>query len=339
MNFDNPVLAEGWDVNKEKDYASVLFKKDENYYIGILKDKKIFKDIERKNEFLADENEKFYSKIIYKQIPDPAKLISSKQINPQNPPKEIKDFLEKKKKDKKSLSKKEIINFIDYCQNDFLKNYSCLKDSNNNPYFNFKFKSPASYENLTEFFDDVKQQAYRILFIDIKESYINKLVSEDKLYLFQIYNKDFSPYSKGNPNLHTLYWKALFDDFNLKNVIYKLNGGAEIFYREKSIDYPPEIMKQGHHKELLKSKFNYPIIKDKRYTLDKFMLHVPITLNFNSGSSNSNINVKVLEFLKNNPDVNIIGIDRGERHLLYISVINQKGMYYLMKMENLFSIH
>ena len=58
---------------------------------------------------------------------------------------------------------------------------------------------------------------------------------EGKMYLFQIYNKDFSEYSKGTPNMHTLYWKALFDERNLKDVVYKLNGQAEMFFREKSI--------------------------------------------------------------------------------------------------------
>ena len=56
------------------------------------------------------------------------------------------------------------------------------------------------------------------------------------MYLFQIYNKDFSDYSKGTPNMHTLYWKALFDERNLADVVYKLNGEAEMFYRKKSIN-------------------------------------------------------------------------------------------------------
>lgn len=36
--------------------------------------------------------------------------------------------------------------------------------------------------------------------------------------------------------MHTLYWKALFDERNLADVVYKLNGQAEMFYRKKSIN-------------------------------------------------------------------------------------------------------
>jgi len=51
---------------------------------------------------------------------------------------------------------------------------------------------------------------------------------------------------------------------------------------------------------------------------------VPITLNFKA-KGNDYINQDVLDYLKNNPNVNIIGLDRGERHLIYLTLINPKG--------------
>jgi len=71
------------------------------------------------------------------------------------------------------------------------------------------------------------------------------------------------------------------------------------------------------------------LIKDKRYSENKLLFHVPITLNFKPKYNKLNatqfnqFTLKKLRENKNN--INIIGIDRGERHLLYISVINQKG--------------
>ena len=65
--------------------------------------------------------------------------------------------------------------------------------------------------------------------------YINNKIDSGEIYLFQIYSKDFSEYSKGTPNMHTLYFKMLFDERNLANVVYKLNGEAEMFYRFPSI--------------------------------------------------------------------------------------------------------
>ena len=70
--------------------------------------------------------------------------------------------------------------------------------------------------------------------------------------------------------------------------------------------------------------FEYDLIKDRRYTVDKFMFHVPITMNFKSVGS-ENINQQVREYLQQADDTHIIGIDRGERHLLYLVVIDMQG--------------
>ena len=151
------------------------------------------------------------------------------------------------------------------------------------------------------------------------------------MYLFQIYNKDFSNYSKGTPNMHTLYWKALFDERNLADVVYKLNGQAEMFYRKKSIDYTHPthpanhpILNKNKDNKKKESLFEYDLIKDRRYTVDKFLFHVPITMNFKSVGS-ENINQQVREYLQQADDTHIIGIDRGERHLLYLVVIDMQG--------------
>ena len=67
---------------------------------------------------------------------------------------------------------------------------------------------------------------------------VEELVEKNKLFLFKIYNKDSSDYSKGKPNLHTLYWKELFSEENIANPLFKLNGNAELFYRPQIIDNP-----------------------------------------------------------------------------------------------------
>lgn len=51
---------------------------------------------------------------------------------------------------------------------------------------------------------------------------------------------------------------------------------------------------------------------------------VPITINFRN-LGEPNINRRAPGYLHRNPDVNIIGINRGERNLIYVVVINQKG--------------
>ncbi len=209
--------------------------------------------------------------------------------------------------------------WINFCR-DFLSSY--LSTS----IYDFQLKDNDSYSSLDEFYNELNSKTYRLSFDRIKTSYIQDKIAKGELYLFQIYNKDFSKnkQGKGKDNLHTTYWKMAFDEENLADTVVKLNGMAEVFYRPASVTWSEEKMKSGHHAEKLKGKFNYPIIKDKRFTEDKFFFHCPITLNAKAPSSPGRFNSKINEFLANNPDVNIIGIDRGEKHLLYYSVINQK---------------
>ncbi len=320
FNFQNSTLLDGWDVNKEPDNTAILFHKDGLYYLGVMdkKHNKSFKNIQN------SKSEKIYEKIDYKLLPGANKMLpkvffSKKNIDYYNPSQELLD------KYHAGYHKKGDDFDLDFCHEliDFFK--VSIQKHEDWKHFEYDFSPTKSYEDLSGFYREVEQQGYKITFKNIDEEYINSLVNDGKLYLFQIYNKDFSPYSKGTPNMHTMYWRALFDESNLANVVYKLNGQAEVFYRKKSIEYSDEKLKKGHHYEELKDKFDYPIIKDRRFAFDKFQFHVPITLNFKA-EGNENITPKTLEFIQSNAqDIKIIGIDRGERHLLYLSLIDNNG--------------
>lgn len=154
--------------------------------------------------------------------------------------------------------------------------------------------------------------------------------SENKtLYLFKICNKDLSfaetfdagkRKSRGTENLHTMYFKALFEEG--QNVLDL--GTAEIFYR-KGTDFMDEKHKKyGYHYEKLKDKFSYPIYKNRRYASDKFLLHISMILNYQQGKDVS-IDHQVRQFIHDGGIRHIIGIDRGERHLLYLSMIDLEG--------------
>ena len=181
--------------------------------------------------------------------------------------------------------------------------------------FGFKFSDTIDYESISDFYNEISKQAYQVAFSYVAEEEIEKAVKEGKLYLFQIYNKDFSEKSTGTPNLHTIYWKELFTEENLKTPIFKLNGEAEIFYRPASIENPfihkensILIRKKDKHGNSVQeeayreaiSKINngcsieelekefpnlifrkapHDIVKDKRYTQERISFHVPITMN------------------------------------------------------------
>jgi len=327
LNFENSTLLDGWDVNKEADNGSIIFRKDGLYYLGIMNKKhnKIFK------KTFESTTEPCFEKMEYKLLPGANKMLpkvffSNSRMAEFKPSNQLLENYRNdthKKGDKFNLSHcHELINFFK----------SSINKHEDWKQFGFQFSDTNRYEDLSGFYREVEHQGYKISFKSIPESYISQLVDEGKLYLFQIYNKDFSPNSKGTPNLHTLYWKMLFDTENLKNVVYKLNGQAEVFFRKKSIKDENIITHKANqainNKNELnlkkQSTFNYDIVKDKRYTVDKFQFHVPITMNFKARGLN-NINTEVNQWIQKSTDIHIIGIDRGERHLLYLTLIDNKG--------------
>jgi CRISPR-associated protein Cpf1 len=79
----------------------------------------------------------------------------------------------------------------------------------------------------------------------------------------------------------------------------------------------------------------HDIVKDKHFTENTYLFHCPITMNFKAkDKTNKEFNNHVLEFLSDKSDIKIIGLDRGERHLIYLSLINQKGEIEMQKTLN-----
>lgn len=327
LNFENSTLLDGWDVNKEADNAGMIFRKNGLYYLGIL-NKKYNKIFKREFEATAED---CFEKMEYKLLPGANKMLpkvffSNSRIDEFKPDARLLENYRNethKKGDKFNLT--HCHQLIDFFKASIQKH----EDWRN---FGFRFSDTRTYEDLSGFYREVEQQGYKITYKNIPEAYMMQMVDEGKLYLFQIYNKDFSPNSKGTPNMHTLYWKMLFDDDNLKDVVYKLNGQAEVFFRKSSITPENLIVHKAHQpinnkndeNEKKQSRFDYDIIKDRRFTVDKFQFHVPVTMNFKARGLN-NINTVVNEHLQKEQDIHIIGIDRGERHLLYLTMIDSKG--------------
>lgn len=326
LNFDNAQLLNGWDLNKESDNTCVILRKDGLYYLAIMNKKhnKVF----AKNKLQSDVE--CFEKMEYKLLPGANKMLpkvffSRSRIDEFGPSQRLLDNYQNethKKGDKFNIE--DCHELIDFFKMSIDKHEDWSK-------FSFSFSDTKTYEDLSGFYREVEHQGYKLSFVNVSVDYVNSLVDEGKIYLFQIYNKDFSPFSKGTPNMHTLYWKMLFDEENLKDVVYKLNGQAEVFFRKSSIRYDKPthpanlpIDNKNLSNDKKQSVFEYDLVKDKRYTVDKFQFHVPITINFKS-DGNENINPLVNDYIKKSDDLHVIGIDRGERHLLYLTVIDMKG--------------
>lgn len=367
LNFDSPVLADGWDISQERTKLTIILRKDGKYYLGILAvgakpDKEALKD----NPSADD----YYEKMEYKLIPNPFMQLpkvafSKKGLETYKPSESLVEGYKAKKHIKSN------VNFdLSFCHEliDFFKTV-CLSNPDWSV-FDFKFSPTRNYRDISEFYREVETSGYSIKFAKVATSEIDELVENGSLYLFQIYNSDYALGHHGAFNLHTLYFENLFSKANLKDSRFKLSGGAEVFYRFASITNPTthEVgekvvnrwitlpngtktpLPESVHGEIYrfangkldKDKLSdqarkyldtgnvvikdvkQRIIKDRRFTEDKFFLHLPITINFASDNNNY-LNYAVCEYLYDNSDVNIIGIDRGERCMLHATVINQKG--------------
>lgn len=351
LNFDNPTFLKGWALGNEFANSAQLLKDGDNYYLAIM-DKELKNNIPKKYNSPTNE-EDMLQKIIYQQAADPSKdipnlLVIDGVTVKKNGRREktgihageniilenlrntyLPDNINRIRKEKtfstssENFSKDDLYEYIQY--------YICRAQEYYSSY-NFTFKNASEYKSFPEFLGHVNSQAYQISYDNISKKQIMELVNNGYIYLFQIYNKDFSKYSKGTPNLHTLYFKMLFDERNLSNVVYKLNGEAEMFYREASINDKEKITHQANQpienknpdNEKKESTFEYDIIKDKRFTKRQFSLHVPITINFKAHGQEF-LNYDVRKTVKYKDDNYVIGIDRGERNLIYISVIDSNG--------------
>ena len=367
LNFDNPTLADGWDKNKEKDNTSILLLKDGKYYLGILNAKnKPNIDV----VCTCEQNEACYTKMVYKLLPGPNKMlpkvffsIKGREIFKPSPY-ILEGYEAKKHKKGDAFNKKFCHELIDFFKGG-------IQQHPDWKFFDFKFSNTNDYEDISGFYREIQQQGYKITFTNIPERIVTQWVNEGSLYLFQLSNKDFAAGATGKPNLHTLYWTQLFSPENLKDVVVKLNGEAELFYRKKVIEkvfahrvgkkmvnrrakngkaVPEKIFGELFHyfnapektelsaeaevwkSEVIVKTVKHKIVKDRRYTQDKYLFHVPLTLNFKA--ENKPLNDQVRTFLTQNSDINIIGIDRGERNLIYITIINQKGEIILQKSFN-----
>lgn len=366
LTFNYPTLCNGWDFNKEDDNKSIILFKNSKYYLGILNG---FVDSEYYSSNEVSDDTHYYKKLKFKTAGGASKQIpriafsekwSNKSSNEQM------QIIKKKKPSERT--DRERIELIKFYQN-FLKEY----DWNN--WFNFEFKNPSEYVSMEEFNEDVDSQAYLMDYQYISDKYIYEAVENGSLYLFEIYNKDFSEYSTGKKNLHTYYWELLFSSNNKENgYTFELNGGAELFYRPKSLEkkithqknekiinktylkngnmvsIPDDIycelvefLKENSEDETrkcAKKKLNlvdeeieirhtpHDIIKDKRYTQDQFNFHVPITINRTTPDTkkvSKTINNDICKLIKESKIKHIIGIDRGERNLIYASVIDMNG--------------
>lgn len=359
VNLEMPTVGDGWDLNKEKDNKAVILRKDDNFYLAVMN---------KKHVELPDAPancESTFEKMDYKLLPAPSKMLpkvfikSKKWQDTQGVPQDIMDGYEAGKfKKGEKFDKAFLEKLIDYYKDSISKYDSWAP-------FELKLRDSSEYAGIDEFYNDILEQGYSVSFRKVSSETVHKLTNEGALFLFQIYNKDFSEKTRGRPNLHTIYWKAAFSDENLARPMIKLCGQAELFFRKASISengrtahtqgqklvsrrdvdnktVPPDVYKElnrfyngktselstkaGEYVGRVKVRdAQYDIVKDRRFTVDKMFFHVPLAFNFRSKDTSKLLNSKVIDKIANDKDLKIIGLDRGERNLVHMAIIDRSG--------------
>lgn len=231
----------------------------------------------------------------------------------------------------------------------FLKSNSFFKG-----YDFSRLKDAREYKSVNEFYIELTPCCYAIGYDYIPAEVIDELTKEGKLLLFKLYSRGLTQMknNKSNTDEQAKYFRDIFYDAASGEIPSTRIYNPTISYRDKAIS-KPYTHKKGSclvskrstdgeiiPKEVYTEIFNYvnsgkkplskaaaawidkvsikdasfDIIKDRRYTVPQFTIHIPVTLNY---AANTNIPVSsdILEE-KNIEKANILAITRGERNLI-----------------------
>lgn len=296
LNFENGNLLGGFSDGQEKNKSGVILQNDNKFYLGILINRVFFRT--DKQNPLYETKDKDWQRLILTNLK--FQTLAGK------------GFLGKQRVSYGDLGKTnpiEAVNLLqEFIRTNYIQKHPQLESVAN-----------KNYESKKDFDAEIKKaltECFTMKFVPIRKDVLGQGLTQESLYLFKITNKDFSEYSKGkNKNVHTLYWQKLFEDKNLEKPILALNGGAEVFFRKGQKDK----LDKKHDKS------GKEVLDGKRYSENKYFLHASITVNYGT-PKNIKFKEKVSQLIANHQDdIRIIGIDRGEKHLLYYSVIDSVG--------------
>ncbi|NCU42010.1 MAG: type V CRISPR-associated protein Cpf1 [Candidatus Moranbacteria bacterium] len=330
ITFNAGSFLGGWDKNKEGEKLGVIFRNADYFYLGVI-NKEISGDLfgSKKNSYwYEDVSDGKWEKMEYKCLGDAKRQIPRIAFSKKNKEilgctkeiekikKEFEEFQKLKAKNKDfwsvSFDKDKLKKLIEYYQ-------KCLDICGYREEYNLSFKKPGEYKGIGEFNDEITKKSYKISFVPINKDKLFEKEREGKIFLFRIFNKDWNlDAPNGNKkktikNMHTLYFENLFSTSGFEHL--KMNGNAEMFFRKKIVTV-----------ETKKDKKENDVPNHKRFIVDRWLFHVPVKINWNPSGSQKKYNVQINNFLYQNlEDINIIGIDRGEKHLAYYSVVDQQG--------------
>lgn len=297
LNFEKGTLLSGWAAGKNGDlqYNASILRSNGRYFLAVLKNSSLFRFDNR--DIFDVSGEEHYDLMEYRQLK--ANTIYGTLYESR--------YSSKYKVDKNILHQNELIGRIKTILRDYVDTYPSLRDI-----------LDSGYSDAKDLAKDISSLSlYSVSFENkVSKKYLEENIS-DGFYVFEILNKDFVSGSiHGKNNLHTTYFELLFHRDNLRcpsGAIFKLSGGAEVLLREAIKDLPKKRDLNGK-----------TVLDKKRYSRDVILFHLPVIFNF-SVKKRANVSSDVNKALLDQEKLRIIGIDRGEKHLLYVSMIDENG--------------
>lgn len=326
LYFGSPTLLGGWDRNKEDSNRGILLQSGKDKFLAILdeKAKTLFKDPR------AYDGNSDLKRMVNKYIPNPYRMLPKVGFPPSdqtryNPSEEVLTLYNSDKKTA-DYSRHEVSIMVDFYKH-VLATYSEWAD------LPFELKPSGEYITLNEFFLDVDRQAYYIGWKGVSRPFVERAVEKGDLYLFKITCQDMSEAHHGIDGNYKAILDEAFSERNARETAIRINGGAAIYFRKASIT--PAVV--THPKNIPIANKNprtknptrtlpYDLIKDRRFTENRFALHLPVTLGPDAQKDGAkNVNEKVKEIIRANHGMYVLGINRGERNLLSIAVTAPDG--------------
>lgn len=348
LNFGNSSLLGGWSDGQEKTKAATLLRCKNDLYLCIIKKRDVF-DTSKDNSIYSDTSDSgrlIIQNLKFQTLAGKGFLseygISYGEMSKDNPKKAIlclQEIIKERYVKKYPLLEKFVTNkYTDKSKfdseiSDTLKEcYVCkfvpinwnlvVEKQNNEELFLFKilckdFKpnSIGKRDLQTIYWEDVLSDASNHQLCAGAEIFMRKPIAKESPLTHRIGSKLVNKRDKdGNTIPDKLY----------REIYLYANGKTKVISKEskKYIDEDKAIIKDVTHE----------IIKDRRfYGEPQYMFHCPIKLNYKTKGYKEpkyafpEVNARIADALQQSDNMQFIGIDRGEKHLVYSCTIDKNG--------------
>lgn len=341
LNFDTSSLLGGWSDGQEKVKAATLLRNGKYTYLCLLKKKNIFDTSNDDNPIYKVIEESSATRLILRNLK--FQTLAGKGF--------VGEFGVKYSDMGLIDPQKAILSLQKIIRDRYIDKYPLLKPLAEVKYTDKKLFDAEIKEALKE--------CYVCEFTPINWELVKQEEADGNLFLFRISSKDFNECATGKKDLQTIYWENVL----LNHSEHQLAANAEVFMRDplnskgythkigeklvnrKDINgknIPSSIFKElfeyynnrVSYNDISSSSKRYiddslaivkdvkhEIKKDNRFYERKYLFHCPITLNYKANTNK--IDEHLRKSIQEISDINFIGVDRGEKHLVYSCIIDK----------------